>query len=157
MEKKLKKFIEDAFEPYGPFPAKEDVINELYGNLLEKYNDYKKEGLGSNEAYEETIESFGDVSEIMEQVAPEKTAHETQTPKETFAHRLRSMVLKEADLSDTHLVGADLSSSQLTGANFEGAQLENARINSADTRGASFKCQFNERYSAFFGSFKCEF
>lgn len=66
MEKKFIKFLDKTFAPYGNFPSRADVTNELLSNLLEKFEDFKKEGKSDDEAYQATIESFGDVEEIME-------------------------------------------------------------------------------------------
>ena len=62
MNDKLKLFLDDAFKPYGAFPARRDVEQELLANLTERYNDHKVEGKSEDEAYSLTIESFGDVS-----------------------------------------------------------------------------------------------
>ena len=33
MEKKLETFLDEAFKPYGDFPARADVVQELLTNL----------------------------------------------------------------------------------------------------------------------------
>jgi hypothetical protein len=35
MEQKLKKYLDQAFAPYGEFPARADVTGELLANLME--------------------------------------------------------------------------------------------------------------------------
>ena len=52
MNDKLKKFLDDAFKPYGNFPSRKDVEQELLVNLTEKYDDLKSEGKTDEEAYE---------------------------------------------------------------------------------------------------------
>src|SRR5579862_9111404 len=94
MEDKLKQFLDEAFKPYGNFPARKDVEQELLANLLEKYNDLKASGKSEDEAYQATIDSFGDVTEIMEHVdypakknqddEPEDNRSIGKTLKETF-------------------------------------------------------------------------
>ena len=37
MEKKFQAFLDNAFAPYGNFPARADVTQELLANLQEKY------------------------------------------------------------------------------------------------------------------------
>ena len=110
MENKLKNYLEEAFKPYGDFPAHDDVVEELHANLVEKYNDNVAEGMNEHQAYRSTIESLGDVAEIMEQVTPDKNEKiakgEPLVKKATSL--LRSMYFKEADLSDSSLIGADL-------------------------------------------------
>src|SRR6185369_14559807 len=68
MDKKLEKYLDEAFKPYGDFPAKSDVKAELLGNLEEKYDDLKAGGKSDDEAYQATIDSVGDIAEIMEHV-----------------------------------------------------------------------------------------
>src|SRR5580692_2508756 len=64
MEDKLQKFLDKAFAPYGEFPARADVTRELLSNLQEKFSDLKKQGKSDEEAYQATIDSFGDIAEI---------------------------------------------------------------------------------------------
>src|SRR5579884_1392777 len=77
MNNHLRQFLDNRFKPSGDFPAREDVEQELLVNLTEKYNDLKAEGKTDEEAYKLTTNSFGDVSEIMEHVAP-KNANDQQ-------------------------------------------------------------------------------
>ena len=41
MEKKFQEFLDKAFAPYGDFPARADITQELCANLQEKYADLK--------------------------------------------------------------------------------------------------------------------
>ena len=112
MNDNLKQFIDDAFKPYGDFPARKDVEQELLANLTEKYNDLKAEGKEDDEAYKLTTESFGDVSEIMEQVAHEQEADqkiEKQNPSESIVETAADSLSKDPRFRATALVGADLA------------------------------------------------
>ena len=68
MEQKLQNFLDQAFAPYGDFPARNDVQQELFVNLQEKVEDLKAQGKSDDEAYKIATESFGDVAEIMEEL-----------------------------------------------------------------------------------------
>src|SRR5574338_14750 len=153
MNDKLKQFLDDAFKPYGNFPARKDVEQELLANLTEKYNDLKADGKTDEEAYRLTIDSFGDVSEIMEHVqhTPQQS-HEDDEPKsihktlkEAFKLAKRSTSkfaateLKQSDLSGTSLVGADFNFSSLAESNFDGSDLTEAKFRASEVRGSSFK------------------
>lgn len=151
MEKKLQKFLDEAFTPYGEFPARADVIQELLANLLEKFNDLKKQGKNDEGAYQMTIDSFGDVSEIMEQVP-----HDATTP----VHKIRPSLYKtivdgvkgatgsktapkasnltQADLTDTNLAGKDFSMSALMNTSFDRSNLHGAKFKAAALGKASF-------------------
>jgi hypothetical protein len=83
MEAKLQQFLDNAFAPYGDFPAKPEITKELLANLTEKYNDLKAQGKSDQEAYQATTESFGDVAEIMEQLPHTQAAKPTQTATES--------------------------------------------------------------------------
>lgn len=129
MNDKLKQFLDNAFMPYGNFPARKDVEQELLSNLTEKYNDLKADGKTDEEAYQLTIESFGDVSEIMEHVAHDTGASKedgAQESRESIVDRIkngfrsgdprfRATSITEADLSDSQLAGTDFSMSALMG------------------------------------------
>ncbi len=152
MNDKIKQFLDEAFKPYGDFPARKDVEQELLTNLIEKYNDLKAEGKTDTEAYKLTTESFGDVSEIMEQVAYHKETDRVdnkpnpdlsidQKSKDNYSEsdsRFRSMALMEADLGDTQLPGSNFSMSALTGTNFNKSDLHDSKFKAAALKGASF-------------------
>ena len=118
MEAKLEQFLNKAFAPYGDFPAKSEITKELLANMVEKYNDLKDQGKSEQEAYHMTTESFGDVSEIMDQLPHiQKTKKDLveegsslkktlkQTLKEAKARmgfsRFSAVNLSDADLSET--------------------------------------------------------
>jgi hypothetical protein len=68
MSDRLKKFLDEEFAPYGEFPARADVVQELLADLRERYDELREQGLSDDDAYKATIESFGDIAEIMEHV-----------------------------------------------------------------------------------------
>jgi len=156
MNDKLQQFLDQAFRPYGDFPARKDIEQELLVNLTEKYNDLKAEGKSDDEAYRLTTESFGDVSEIMEQVAPDPTVIAATVPtgtkpslgKTIIGHlksafkegdsRFRAAPLTQADLSGSQLSGADFSMSALNDATFEKSHMHGAKFKATALNGASF-------------------
>jgi uncharacterized protein YjbI with pentapeptide repeats len=153
MEDQLKKFLRETFGPYGNFPSRKDIEQELLANLIEKYRDMKRQGKSDNEAYQATVDSFGDVAEIMGQVRqmPHEEAEEPslgKSLKETFrlARRSKSKFsateLKQSDLSGTQLADADFSFSSLAGSTFDDAHLAGATFRGSELRGATFKNPF---------------
>lgn len=155
MEEKLRQFLDKAFAPYGDFPARADVTKELLANLLEKYQDLKQQGMSDEEAYQTTIDSFGDAAEIMEQLPhaetkqtaiPESESSLRQTLKKTFRQakammglsRFGAVVLKQADLSDSNLAGENFSYSALTETVFDRSDLSKATFSAAALKSASF-------------------
>jgi BTB/POZ domain-containing protein KCTD9 len=153
MEKKLQKFLDEAFTPYGDFPARADVTQELLANLLEKFNDLKKQGKSDGAAYQMTVDSFGDVSEIMEQVPHDaaKSAYDDKGESSLYKTIVegikeaagskptpKASVLTQADLTDTDLAGKDFSMSALVEASFDRADLRGAKFKAAALSAASF-------------------
>jgi Arc/MetJ-type ribon-helix-helix transcriptional regulator len=90
METELAKFLDSVFAPYGDFPARNEVIRELLANLTEKYNDYIEQGMSKEEAYQATTASFGDVTEIMDQLAYDKAK---QPANEKHESSIRSTII----------------------------------------------------------------
>ena len=140
MKTNLKQFLDDAFKPYGNFPARADVEQELLANLEEKYDDYTADGKSDAEAYRLTTESFGDVTEIMEQVAHNapKNPNERRTKIVDDSSRFRATSLVEADLAGTELSGSDFSMSALMGVNFANSDMQKATFKAASLKSASF-------------------
>lgn len=153
MNDKLTQFLDDAFKPYGNFPARKDVQQELLANLTEKYNDLKADGHSDEEAYKLTTASFGDVAEIMEHLAPAESprASKKRGLKHTLitaithpingdpeASRFVATDLTDTDLAGTDLRGADFSMSALANVNFDTAAMHDTVFKAAALKGASF-------------------
>lgn len=149
MNKKLQQFLDEAFAPYGDFPARKDVQQELLANLTEKYEDLRAEGKSDKEAYETVIESFGDVSEIMENVAHDAKSASRGSDKPSMMDNVKNFFkmgdtrfsmtdLHGSDLAGTSLVNGNFSMSDMRGTNFDGADAEDARYKAADLTGTSF-------------------
>jgi len=120
MKDKLKHFLDETFAPYGDFPSRADVTQELLVNLQEKYDELRKLGRSEDEAYRATIDSFGDVAEIMDQVphgeseqSENRSDSKASTKAKKRAKASRSpfscTTLRQADLSDSDLSGRDFS------------------------------------------------
>jgi BTB/POZ domain-containing protein KCTD9 len=152
VEAKLKSFLDDAFKPYGEFPARADVTKELLANLEERYSDLKNQGLSDEDAYRQTVDSLGDVSEIMEQVPHQPTENHEQegtSLRKTIKNAINtatrshskfgSSALQQSDLSDSNLAGADFSYSALMESNFDGSNLIGSQFRAAALKNASFK------------------
>lgn len=153
MNNKLNKFLDEAFKPYGNFPARNDVQQELLANLTEKYNDLIGSGKPENEAFQITTESFGDVSEIMEQITYDQQSSINTMDKrsmksiviDSIKHpihgnnsRFRAADLQNTDLAETHIPASDFSMSALMGSNFDNADIRSSKFKASALKGASF-------------------
>src|SRR5579872_4605522 len=97
MEKKLQDYLDEAFAPYGNFPGKTDVKKELLANLVERYNDYKKQGMNDAEAYQMTVDSFGDVEEIMEEVPHSRQTDDDEETKTSLRDSIKNIVTRSRE------------------------------------------------------------
>lgn len=149
MNDKLSQFLDEAFKPYGDFPARNDIKQELLANLAEKFNDLKTEGKSDEEAYNLTVESFGDVSEIMENIEHdaddkakrqfgETLVEDSKNIFKTGDNRFIASDLHDSDLAGTSLVSGNFSMSDLHGTNFDEVDAHDARFKAADLHSASF-------------------
>ncbi|WP_271808794.1 permease prefix domain 1-containing protein [Clostridium beijerinckii] len=68
MSEKLRKHLDYIFTPYNDLMAVKEIKEELFIDLQEKLNDLKNNGYDEDEAYNKTIESIGEVSEIVESI-----------------------------------------------------------------------------------------
>ena len=65
MENKLRNYLNSLFTKARDGEMKDEILQELYTNLCEKYNDLISQGKAPDEAYAETIDGIGDVAEII--------------------------------------------------------------------------------------------
>ncbi|HOJ09213.1 MAG TPA: permease prefix domain 1-containing protein [Clostridiales bacterium] len=66
MINKIRAYIDHAFEGIPQTKKVLELKEELVGNLIEKYNDYLKNGKAEDEAYTAAISGIGDISELVE-------------------------------------------------------------------------------------------
>lgn len=68
MTEQLKQYIEDLFKDTPKTKHYYDLKEEIYANLLDKYNDLVHSGVNEQEAYNIAIDSIGDVHELIESI-----------------------------------------------------------------------------------------
>src|SRR5690625_6096668 len=68
MIEQLKTHVHGIFAPYQKVKSAKELEEELTQNLKERYNDYKQQGYIDAEAYRLTIDSIGEVSELIESI-----------------------------------------------------------------------------------------
>ena len=69
MNKKIKRYLDEIFKPYEDSNTIKELKEELLANMQEKYNDLLKEVLNEDSAFQKTIDSLGDISEIIESIS----------------------------------------------------------------------------------------
>src|SRR6185369_14229485 len=65
MNEKLMKYLDGIFSPYENLKSVKELKEELFNNLQEKMSDLKAQGYDDETAYQMTIDSIGDISEII--------------------------------------------------------------------------------------------
>jgi hypothetical protein len=69
MNQKLADYLDDAFRMYRGSRAAEEMKQELLINLSDKFADFRRLGHSDETALRMTIDSIGDIAEMMEQIA----------------------------------------------------------------------------------------
>lgn len=154
MSNKLRQYLDEVFSPYEELKAVKELKEELFIDLQEKLNDLKNEGYDEDAAYKMTIESIGEVSEIIESINA-KTRELQQIVGMNFSKsclknsdfkavkvpdsQFDYCELKGSDFSHSDLSNSSFKCSSLNNAKFDGANLSGAKLVKASLKGASFK------------------
>lgn len=70
MIEQIRAYVHGIFAPYKGLKSAVELEEELIQNLSEKYHDYKQQGYTDEESYQWTIDSVGDVSELVSSIDP---------------------------------------------------------------------------------------
>lgn len=143
MTEKLSRYLDGLFAPYEDSHAVKDLKEELLHDLEEKFQDLKNQGHDDETAYQMTVGSIGDISEIMESISA-RTKELLQMVRKNFsASDLRNADLSGVAVHDgkfnaSDLRGSDFSGSDLTNSSFKWSDLMNVRFDGANLTGAKF-------------------
>lgn len=66
MNDRIRTYLEHAFANAPNTRRMADLKEELYSNLVEKYNDRLQQGMSEEDAYNTVIRSIGDIDELIE-------------------------------------------------------------------------------------------
>lgn len=154
MNERLITYLDGVFSTYEDSQAIKELKEELLNNLQEKLVDFKNQGYDDEAAYSRTIDSIGDISEIIETISA-KTRELLEMVERDFSNidlrdadlkrvkvhdgRFNDSTLKGADFSGSDLTNSSFKSTALNNVRFDGANLTGAQIFMSDLRGASFK------------------
>lgn len=70
MIEQIKEYVHNIFAPYQNVKSARELEEELIQSLSEKFNDYKLQDYSDEESYKRTINSIGDVSELVRSIDP---------------------------------------------------------------------------------------
>ena len=68
MNDRIRAYLEHAFANAPKTRRMEDLKEELYSNLVEKYNDRLRQGMSEEDAYNAVIRGIGDIDELIDSV-----------------------------------------------------------------------------------------
>jgi uncharacterized protein YjbI with pentapeptide repeats len=153
MNDKLMKYLDGVFSPYEDSHTIKELKEELFVDLQEKLSDLKNQGHDDETAYRMTIDSIGDIKEIIESISAKTKELKQMVRHDLSMHNLQDSDLKGVTVRDgkfdaSALRGSDLSTSDLANSSyncsdlrnvrFDGANLSGARFNISDLKNASF-------------------
>ncbi|TDF95078.1 pentapeptide repeat-containing protein [Paenibacillus piri] len=153
MNDKLKNYLDAIFSPYENNPQVRELKEELYNDLQEKLNDLKQEGYEEAEAYHMTIETIGEINDLVETIQIKTNELQQKIGMDFSKSNLKHSDLRSSNLQDgkfnyCDLQGSDFSLSNLTNSSFkcsnldkskfDGANLTRSIFNKSNLKGASF-------------------
>ena len=145
MNDKLLQYINGVFTPYSDIQQARELKEELITDLQQKYSDFKEQGCDDEAAYLKTIDSIGEIEEILDRIAgrAEEPGQSKKTGKKSFADRITDkakelLQLEKRDLSCSSLRDSDLKGIRVDGK-FNSSDLRSSDFSGSDLTGSSFK------------------
>jgi uncharacterized protein YjbI with pentapeptide repeats len=143
MNERLSQYLDGLFAAYEETSTVQDLKEELAHDVDEKYRDLREQGYDDDTAYRMTVDSIGDISEIMESISA-KTKELLQLVRKNFSATdlsnadLKRVAVRDGKFNASDLHGADFSGSDLTNCSFKFSELRNVRFDRAILSGAKF-------------------
>lgn len=126
-------------------------------NLMEKYSGYRRQGLSDQDAYQLTVDSIGEVSELIESIQLQQSQLEEAVQMNYSKQNLKASdfcsvtvnngKFNYSDLSgsDSDLTKSEFKSSNLQKCTFDGENLTGTSFGNSTFKGASFSnCTFDQ-------------
>jgi len=158
MKEKLGNYLDVIFSPYKDVHSVKELKEELLNDLQEKLTDLRNKGYDDEAAFRLTIDSIGDVSEIMDSLTVRTTELQQQAGMDFSKSNLEKSDfsgasilgkfdysnLKGSDFSGSDLTSSTFKCSNLNHVKFDGANLARVKIVRSSLSGASFhNCVFD--------------
>lgn len=68
MTEKMKIYLDGLFSTIPMTDEVKEAKEELYAGMVERYNDYLRDGMDEQEAYDHVVDSIGDIRELFEEL-----------------------------------------------------------------------------------------
>ncbi len=130
-KEKINDYLNDIFKPYENSSVVQEIKEELLTDLLEKYNEFIKDGYDQEIAYQKTVNSIGDISEIIESISDKTNELHNKINEPT--------ILSKWNLSKSNMVNSSLNSVNLKAGIFNYSDFKNSDFSGSDLSGSSFK------------------
>jgi len=143
MDENLSHFLDGLFARYEETAEVKVLKEEFLHDLEERYTDLQHQGYDEESAYNLTVGSVGDISEIMESIAAQ-TKTLLQLPLKDFNvanlrdANLSGVAVPQSQFNAADLRDADLSGSDLSGSSFRLCEIRSACFAGANLSGATF-------------------
>lgn len=141
MNERLRRYLDSVFSPYEDLKQIQELKEELLYDLQEKLSDLKKEGYDDEAAYLLTIESIGEISELIESINSQTVQLQQKVGMDFSKSNLENSDFKSTSVHDgqfnySNLKGSDFSYSDLTNSSFKCSSLDQVNFTGANLSGA---------------------
>lgn len=156
MNEKINSYVKNLFTPYEKHKSVAELKHDLLIDLNEKFNDLIINGEDERVAYTKTINSIGDIEEMLKEMicieegnvgthqqilvdfnAQDLTSSDFAGVK-LHGGKFGASAIVNADFSNADLTGSSFKSSDIKSANFNGANLTDCVFFTSDLSGANF-------------------
>ncbi|MCY9761634.1 pentapeptide repeat-containing protein [Paenibacillus alvei] len=141
MDERLRRYLDSVFSPYEDLKQIQELKEELLYDLQEKLSDLKKEGYDDEAAYLLTIESIGEISELIESINSQTVKLQQKVGMDFSKSNLQNSDFTSTSVDDgqfnySNLQGSDFSYSDLTNSSFKCSSLDQVNFTGANLSGA---------------------
>lgn len=144
MNNRIEQYLNGIFSQYEDIKTVRELKDEISINLQDRFNDLVNEGHDEETAFKMTIDSIGDISEIVDSIAKktkslQQLVHRDYSSLDMSNSDLRGVVAQNSKFDNSSLKGADFSGSDVTNGSFKSMDLKDAKFVGANLTGANFK------------------
>ncbi|MRS01909.1 pentapeptide repeat-containing protein [bacterium] len=144
MNERIENYLKSIFSQYEDVKTVRELKDEISVNLQDRFDDLVNAGHDEETAYKMTVDSLGDISEIVDSIAAktktlQKLVHRDYSSLDMSNSDLRGVFAQNGKFDNSSLRDADLSGADLTNGSFKAMDLRNVKFEGANLTGAVFK------------------
>ncbi|OHD54686.1 MAG: hypothetical protein A2Y33_02585 [Spirochaetes bacterium GWF1_51_8] len=143
MKERISSYVDEVFAPYENVKSVDELKAELLADLQERYSELKEEGNDDETALSKTIESVGDIEEIVRELTVLSSSLERHVLTDFSGSNLdhsdfKGVTVKSGKFDASVLRGSDFSGAELTGSSFKASDMREADFDNANLTDCSF-------------------